>query len=197
VVAVVISMVQELNWATSSTVEQPAAPVAEIPQNGTKVEGLVILSTDSFRKQFKDLLIEKEYNLDVKEFPFEGNEYWLNMFLTHGHMIVVFFLVSRYQAEQEQGRKTKIMMLGMLLVFGWMFLTPHLKTQRLGLEFRGQKIYQHDHFDANEIFAKIEEYDEVDTFGLEPPVVPSQPNSDIKYATEQEFAEETVIHEDF
>lgn len=120
------------------------------------------------------------------------------MFLTHGHMLVVFFLVSKYQSEQDQGRKTKIMMLGMLVVFGWMFATPYLKTQRLGLEYRGQMIYQKDTFEANEIFAKIEEYDEVSTFDLEPPiVVPSQPNNDIKFATEQEFAEETVLHEDF
>jgi hypothetical protein len=94
---------------------------------------LVILSTDKFRKQFKDLLIEKEYNIEIKEFTFEGEEYWINLFLTHGHIVVVFFLVSKYQSEQDQGRKTKLMMLGMVLVFGWMMGSPYLKTQRLGL----------------------------------------------------------------
>ncbi len=69
----------------------------------------------------------------MKEFPFEGNEYWINMFLTHGHMLVVFFLVSKYQAENDQSRKTKLMAFGMILVFGWMFFSPYLKTQRLGL----------------------------------------------------------------
>lgn len=162
VAAVVISLLQELDFGSSSTSEnpnQPATPVAEVPANGTKVEGLLILSTDNFRKPFKELLIEKNYNLEIKEFPFEGNEKYLNMFLTHGHMLVVFFLVSKYQSEQDQGRKTKIMMLGMLVVFGWMFATPYLKTQRLGLEYRGQIIYQKDTFDAQEVFAKIEEYD--------------------------------------
>jgi uncharacterized membrane protein len=108
----------------------------------------VILSTDGFRKPFKDLLIEKQFNLEVKEFTFEGNEYWVNLFLSHGHMIVVFFLVSRYQAEQDQGRKTKLMILGMVLVFGWMIATPYLKTQRLGLEYKGVKVYEKNSFDA-------------------------------------------------
>lgn len=57
----------------------------------------------------------------------------MNAFLTHGHMLVVFFLVSKYQSEQDQGRKTKIMIGGMLLVFIWMMGTPYLRTQRLGL----------------------------------------------------------------
>lgn len=195
VVAVCISLIQEIDFSSSSTPEQPQQPVPEVPENGTKVEGLVILSTEHFRKEFKDLMIEKQYNLEVKDYPFEGNEYWLNMFLTHGHMLVVFFLVSKYQAEQDQGKKTKLMILGMVLVFGWMMATPHLKTKRLGLEYRGQKIYQKDSFDGKEIFTKIEEYDEVSTFDLEPPVVPSQPNNnDVKFSTESDFEEEAVLH---
>ena len=63
------------------------------------------------------------------------------MFLTHGHMVVVFFLVSRYQSETDQSKKTKWMILGMALVFGWMFLAPNLKPKRLGLEFKGVKVY--------------------------------------------------------
>lgn len=102
------------------------------------------------------MLIEKQYNIEIKDFPFEGNEYWLNMFFNHGHMLVVFFLVSRYQAEQDQGKKTKLMLLGMVLVFGWMMATPYLKPQRLGLQYKGQKIYERDSFDAKEIFGKIE-----------------------------------------
>ena len=88
------------------------------------------------------------------------------MFLTHGHVLVVFFLVNKYQAEQEQGRKTKIMIFGMLLVFGWMFASPSLRTQRLGLEYKGVKIYEKDIFEPTEIFARIQEYDEVSTFDL-------------------------------
>jgi len=49
-------------------------------------------------------------------------------------MLVVFFLVSKYQNPQnDQGQKTKIMMIGMVLVIGWMFFAPHLKPQKLAL----------------------------------------------------------------
>jgi len=34
----------------------------------------------------------------------------------------------------------------MALVFGWMFLSPHLKTRRLGLEFKGVKVYEKESF---------------------------------------------------
>lgn len=95
-----------------------------------------------------------------------GQEYWLNLFLTHGHILVVFFLVSRYQSEQEQSAKTKLMILGMVVVFGWMFLTPHLKTQRLALDYKGQRVYEKDVFIADDIAKQLAEYNELDTFGL-------------------------------
>ncbi len=71
-------------------------------------------------------------------------------------MVVVFLLVSKYQGEQDQGKKTKLMLIGMGLVFVWMMATPHLKTQRLGLEYKGQKIYQKDTFESAELFKVIE-----------------------------------------
>lgn len=147
-VAIGISLFQEISFVEKQeSAQEEAAPKPEINVNGTQIEGLYILSTDKFKGQFKDLLIEKDFNIEIKEYPFEGSEYWINMFLTHGHMIVVFFLVSRHQAEQDQSKKTKIMMLGMVLVFGWMFLAPNLKTQRLGIEYKGVRVYQKDDFD--------------------------------------------------
>lgn len=133
VVAVAVSIFQELNFGDSTKPAETQAVAADVPVNGTKVDGLVILSTEKFRKEFKDILTEKELSVEIKEYPFEGEEYWINAFLTHGHMLVVFFLVSKYQSEQDQGRKTKIMIVGMLLVFVWMMGTPYLRTQRLGM----------------------------------------------------------------
>jgi len=94
-------------------------------------------------------------NIELKDYPFEGNEYWLNMFLSHGHTLVVFFLISKYQAETDQSKKTKIMMGGMLLVLCWLFGTPYLKTQRLALEYQGQRVYQSDTFELNQLSEKL------------------------------------------
>lgn len=66
VAAVVFSLFQELDFGSSAaptSTDTPAPTVPEIPVNGTKVEGLIILSTDNFRRPFKELLIEKNYNL--------------------------------------------------------------------------------------------------------------------------------------
>ena len=68
-IAIGISLFQELDFSSKVT-DQSQEPVREINQNGTKVEGLVILSTDKFKKEFKDLLIEKDYNIEIKDYPF-------------------------------------------------------------------------------------------------------------------------------
>ncbi len=173
-IAIGVSLFQELNFTSNAeSPEQPVEPVAEINQNGTKVDGLVILSTDHFRKEFKELLIQKDYNIEIKEFPFEGNEYWINLFLTHGHILVVFFMVSRYQSEQDQSKKTKLMIVGMVLVFGWMFFIPQFKTKRLGLEYKGVVVYQRDTFIKEQLATKIGVYEQNSIFDLDP--IPESP----------------------
>lgn len=178
-IAIGISLFQEISFVEKQeAAQEEVAPKPEVNVNGTQVEGLYILSTDKFKGQFKDLLIEKDYNIEIKDYPFEDTEYWINLFLTHGHMVVVFFLVSRHQAEQDQSKKMKIMMLGMALVFGWMFLSPQLKTQRLGLEYKGVRVYQKDDFDKDEILAKITTYEEDSVFGLDPIPQPAPSSAD-------------------
>ena len=97
------------------------------------------------------------------------------MFLKHGHLIVVFFLVSRYQSEQDQSRKTKLMGFGMVLVIAWMFLTPYIKTKRLGLEYKGVRVYEQISFERDEIIDKIIKYEEESVFGLDP--IQEEPNA--------------------
>ena len=157
-----------------------------VPENGTKIEGLTILTTDSFRKPFTKLLADKDYNVEMKEYPFEGQEYYLNLFLTHGHVLVVFFLMSRYQSSNNESSKTKVMMVGMVLVLAWLFASPHLKTERLGLEYKGQQVYTADEFYEEKIWAKVAEYEEMDTFGLDPTPAAEKKNP-VEVAPEEEF----------
>ena len=103
-------------------------------------------------------------------------------------MLVTFFLVSKYQSEQNQSRKMKIMIFGMIAVFGWMFLTPNLKTQRLGLEYKGVRVYQREEFVKEEIVSKIAAYEEDSIFGLDP--VPASAPSEAKVV--EEVAESVV-----
>ena len=147
----------------------------QINENGTRIDGLVILSTEHFRKDFKDLQIEKDYNIEIKDYPFEGNEYWINMFLTHGHMVLVFLMISKYQGEQDQSKKTKLMILGMVLVFGWMFVSPQLKTRRVGLEYKGVVVYQRDEFNKDELATKLAAYEEDSIFDLD--LLPETPKA--------------------
>lgn len=63
-IAIGVSLFQELDFSSSTaSTEQSTEPVAEINQNGTKVDGLVILTSEHFRKDFKDLMVEKDYNI--------------------------------------------------------------------------------------------------------------------------------------
>ena len=63
------------------------------------------------------------------------------------------------------------MMIGMVLVFAWMFGAPYLRTQRLGLQYKGQIVYQKNTFDSDEVAQKLAEYDEASIFDLDPPQV--------------------------
>lgn len=63
VVAVAVSLFQELSFGESTKPTEVQAAAADVPANGTKVDGLVILSTEKFRKEFKDILTEKEYSI--------------------------------------------------------------------------------------------------------------------------------------
>ena len=62
----------------------------------------------------------------------------------------------------------KIMVLGMALVLGWMFFSPQLKNQRLGLEYKGVRVYQRDDFNKDQLVTKLTAYEEDSAFGLDP-----------------------------
>ena len=83
-------------------------------------------------------------------------------------MVIVFLLINKYQNEQDQSKKTKFMIFGMVVVFGWLFFAPHFKTQRLGLEYKGVRVYQRNEFVKSEIINKIEIYEEDSAFDLDP-----------------------------
>ena len=73
IIAIAISLFQEFNFGSSTSPatagqQKPSAP--QINENGTKVEGLVILTSDSFRSKFRDLMIQKNYSIQMKEYPF-------------------------------------------------------------------------------------------------------------------------------
>ncbi|CAM6006148.1 unnamed protein product [Sphagnum balticum] len=188
IIAVAVSLFQELNFTTTANPDQPQEPVPEINSNGTKVEGLTILATDKFHKSFKDLLIRIDYNIEIKEYPFEGEEYWVNLFLTHGHIMVVFFLVGKYQSEQDQARKTKLMGIGMVLVIAWMFLTPYIKPQRFALEYKGVKTLESEVFVEEDVLKMIGEYDDIAAFVID----------DIQEAKKSaRVAEEVIVEEPF
>lgn len=75
----------------------------------------------------------------------------------------------------------------MALVFGWMFLSPHLKTRRLGLEFKGVKVYEKESFVKEQIASKLEVYEEESAFDLDP--IPEPPKPEPVSINEAEFVD--------
>lgn len=163
-IAIAISLFQELSLVNrnqtpvgdgTTSESTDTASTKQVELNGTRVEGIVLRVTDKFHGPVKEMLIKHEYNVEIKSYEFQGPEYWLNMALNYGHVIVVYILMGRYQSETDAGRKKKIMILGIGLVLGWFFLTPHLKTQRIAVEVNGSLIYQKDTLIEQEIVEKI------------------------------------------
>lgn len=103
--------------------------------------------------------------MEIKPYEFQGAEYWINMVLTYGHILVVYVLMNRYQSEQDAGKKKKLMMIGVVAVLGWFFLSPQLKTHRVALEVNGAIVYQSDVLVEKDLIDKIAEFDDLVAFG--------------------------------
>lgn len=68
-IAIAGSLFQELDFSSPSSspsTDTSAPPAPEINSNGTKVDGLIIVTTEHFRTEIKELMIEKDYNLEIK-----------------------------------------------------------------------------------------------------------------------------------
>ena len=72
--------------------------------------------------------------------------------------------MNKYKSETNDANKKKIMFLGAILVFGWMFAGSYLKPQRVSIEFENVEIYQSDRIVKSDIIGKIAEYDDMDSF---------------------------------
>lgn len=59
-------------------------------------------------------------------------------------MLIVYFLMNKYQTETDGGMKTKIMIVGVLLTIGWFLGTPYIKPQRIALQVNGRITYERD-----------------------------------------------------
>ncbi len=77
------------------------------------------------------------------------------MLLNYGHMIVMWFMMTKYKAEQNESNKKKIMILGFVLVFGWMIAGNVFKPQSITIEYENKEMYSSDTIVKADIISKI------------------------------------------
>jgi hypothetical protein len=70
----------------------------------------------------------------------------MNMVFNWGHIILIYFLMSKYKMETDDGKKKKIMIGGALAVVVWFYASSQFRPQALGVEVHGSKVYDKDYF---------------------------------------------------
>ena len=81
------------------------------------------------------MLAQEGYNIEVKSYEFKGEQWWLNMFLSYGHIVAMWIAMSKYRTETNDSEKKKIMIFGALAVFGFLAIGHMVKPQKISLEF--------------------------------------------------------------
>ena len=55
------------------------------------------------------------------------------MIVNWGHVILFYFLLTKYKSETDESMKKKILIGGAIAVFGWFYISANMKPQRLAL----------------------------------------------------------------
>jgi hypothetical protein len=78
-------------------------------------------------------LVKNEFNVEIKPYEFQGPDYWFNMFLNYGHVLIIYLLMGKYKTETDEPLKKKIMFAGIAFVAAWFLLTPMIKPQKIAI----------------------------------------------------------------
>jgi len=141
------------------SVTTPTGESVPLEPTGPKLQGIRIQSSDKFQTPLKELLAKKQLNIEIVQYEFQGNEYWVSMIANWGHMVLIFFFMSKHKSETDEGKKKKIMIVGALAVVAWFYFSPQLKPQRFAVEVNGSKVYEKDYLIEEEVASALEEYE--------------------------------------
>ena len=68
----------------------------------------------------------------IKPYALEGVEWVFNMILTYGHFAVAMYIYSNFKNPQNsQSKKIKIVVVGMVILFGWIYLSPRIGYEKI------------------------------------------------------------------
>ncbi len=68
------------------------------------------------------------------------------MIFNWGHIVLIYFLMTKYKTETNDATKKKIMIGGALAVVAWFYLSSQFRPQALAVEVHGSKVYDRDYF---------------------------------------------------
>ena len=110
------------------------------------------------------MLNHEGYNVKIEDYKFEGQEWWLTAIIDYGHIFVVYYLMSKYQTENDTNKKRKILITGALLVCLWFTVLPSLKPNRISIQIEGSEVYNNEEVIASEIVPVIADHADFQAF---------------------------------
>ena len=69
----------------------------------------------------------------MESYKFEGADWWFEMIINYGHIVLVYMLMSKYKTETNAQTKKIIMFGGGALMLVWLFLLPQFKQAKLSI----------------------------------------------------------------
>ena len=58
----------------------------------------MVKATEKYDAEIKTLLATEGYNVEVKAYEFKGNEWYFNLILNYGHILVTWMAMTKYKS---------------------------------------------------------------------------------------------------
>jgi hypothetical protein len=125
---------------------------------------VVIYVTDNLRKPLNEFYTNEKLNIKTEPYKFEGAEWWFETIINYGNIVVIYVLMTKYKSETNAQSQKKIIIFGVALVLGWLFVLPQFKHARVVVKVKDSPVYSNTAIVPKDIISAIDDESYLGTF---------------------------------
>lgn len=154
--AVVLGVFQMVRYqmAERSRSEEPAANATNVEANNTQeavAESSSTLSTNiqvfatmRLEPSVREVLQSNGLEATILSYELKGVDWFYNICVNYGHILVAMIIYNKFkEGGNEGGRKFKLLALGAIVVFGWIYLANSLAIERVAVKSKTGRLMFH------------------------------------------------------
>jgi hypothetical protein len=138
------------NVETNSTDGVPSEPTNQtaVPSN------VQVFATMRLEPGAREVLQSNGIESAILSYELKGVDWIYNICINYGHILVAMVIYNKFkEGGNEGGRKFKLLALGAIVVFGWIYLANTLAIERVAVRSKsGKLLYHADHTFTKERF---------------------------------------------